>query len=145
MPKLKASEEAKAQQVAQNIPDEFMVDYCENLYCKYCNVTVKCDKYYYVEEHRSTKKHSNSIENSPKQPKLTNMNKNESYALTERVTKAFLSANIPLKKMQNKDLNDLFLSTGYPLPRETLCRNQVGGIFVVFDELQLGIFFMQIS
>ncbi|MEN2500097.1 MAG: hypothetical protein MHMPM18_004265 [Marteilia pararefringens] len=119
MPKLKAREEAKAQKVAQNFPDEFMVDYHKNLYCKYCNVTVKCDKHYYVEAHRSTKKHSNFIENSPKQPKLTNKNKNESSASTERVTKAFLSANIPLKKMQNKDLKDLFLSMGYPLPSET--------------------------
>ena len=43
----------------------------------------------------------------------------------ERVVKAFLGANIPLKKVRNLGLRKLFTDIGQPLPCETSCRKKV--------------------
>ena len=39
--------------------------------------------------------------------------------------KAFLSADIPLRKLRNKNLKKLFASIGHPLPTEQTCRMKV--------------------
>ena len=43
---------------------------------------------------------------------------------TESVTRAFLSADIPLKKLQNKELKQLFKDIGKTLPSESACRRK---------------------
>ena len=43
---------------------------------------------------------------------------------TESVTRAFLSADIPQKKLQNKKLKQLFKDIGKTLPSESACRRK---------------------
>jgi len=43
----------------------------------------------------------------------------------EKVTKAFLSANIPLYKLNNKHVKNLFSDIGHSLPAESTCRKAV--------------------
>ena len=43
---------------------------------------------------------------------------------TKSVTRAFLSADIPLKKLQNKELKQLFKDFGKTLPSESACRRK---------------------
>ena len=40
----------------------------------------------------------------------------------EKVIKVFLSADIPLYKLKNAHIKNLFLDIGYRLPSETTCR-----------------------
>ena len=40
----------------------------------------------------------------------------------EQITKAFLSADIPLYKLSNKRIKNLFHDIGHSLPSETTCR-----------------------
>ena len=47
---------------------------------------------------------------------------------TESVTRAFLSADIPLKKLQNKELKQLFKDFGKTLPSESACRRKAAKI-----------------
>ena len=47
----------------------------------------------------------------------------EKPELINNVTKAFLSANIPLYKLRNKELCELFNFLGCAPPSETSCRN----------------------
>ena len=42
-----------------------------------------------------------------------------------KVMEAFLSANIPLYKLNNPELKKLFASVGQPLLSETCCRRKV--------------------
>ena len=43
---------------------------------------------------------------------------------TESVTRAFISADIPQKKLQNKELKQLFKDIGKTLPLESACRRK---------------------
>ena len=43
----------------------------------------------------------------------------------EKVTKAFLSADIPLHKLRNTHLQTLFREMGHTLPSESSCRSKV--------------------
>ena len=85
------------------------------------------------------------------------LSQNDSYhpsrPLSERVTRAFLAADIPLKKLRNPHIQKLFLSMNNPAPSESTCRRKLDllseevqnkvktiventnvGIFVIFDE-----------
>ena len=82
-----------------------------------------------------------------------NENYSASRPLSERVSRAFLAADIPLKKLRNVHIQQLFLSMNNPPPAESTCRRKAVtlakevrlkvknivektkvGIFVVFDE-----------
>ena len=76
-----------------------------------------------------------------------------SRSLSERVARAFLACDIPLKNLRKSHMQQLFLSMDNPAPSETTCRRKTktlaneihakiksivekskNGIFVVFDE-----------
>ena len=42
----------------------------------------------------------------------------------EKVTKAFLSADIPLYKLNNKHVKNLFSDVNNSLPADTICKKQ---------------------
>ena len=155
MPKSKPSVESRANIFINQFPNEFMLNASKQLYCKFCMSVVKCEKQQHVEQHRNSKKHSSFLEVLPKQPKLVAENESVGMAFSERVTSAFLAADIPLKKLQNPNLKQLFESMNHPLPSESTCRNSVEKIhdkminqiksiiqnkqiFIVFDETTLG-------
>ena len=87
-------------------------------------------------------------------PRLQTFLRSSDTNFVEKVTKAFLSADIPLHKLHNTHIKNLFRGIGYRLPSETTCRrtalqfsedelkrirNAVHDkqIFVVFDESTL--------
>ena len=49
--------------------------------------------------------------------------------MSSKIVHAFLSANIPLHKLRNKHLNDLFTGLGHPLPSESCCRQKVNELY----------------
>lgn len=56
----------------------------------------------------------------------------------KKVTKAFLSADIPLYKLNNKHVKNLFSDIGHSLPAESTCRKTV--LKLGTDELQTDFF-----
>jgi hypothetical protein len=87
---------------------------------------VKSSKRFFVESHQKTAKHKKQVE-QPNQSTQTFLPAAVSD-FSEEVTRAFLSANIPLHKLHNKALRKLFENIGHSLPSATTCRNKVGEI-----------------
>ena len=121
MGKIAASDYAKIANYVSNNPNEFKKTPNILLFFIKCSESVRHDKKVFVDNHMESMKHRNSSA-TPNQsflyaPKLPDFN--------ERVVKAFLGANIPLKKVRNLDLRKLFTDIGQPLPCETSCRKKV--------------------
>ena len=95
------------------------------LYCNLCNCAVSCNKRFLVDSHRNTSKHQKTLvsrsENLIPQTSQTCLRSSDTD-FVEKVTKAFLSADIPLYKLNNTHINNLFRNIGHRLPSETICR-----------------------
>ena len=90
-----------------------------------CNCAVSCNKRFLVDSHRNTSKHQKTLvgrsENLIPQTSQTFLRSSDTD-FVEKVTKAFLSADIPLRKLNNTHIKNLFRDIGYRLSSETTCR-----------------------
>ena len=95
------------------------------LYCNLCNCAVSCNKRFLVDSHRNTSKHQKALGSRFENliPQTSQKFSRSSYTnFIEKVTKAFLSADIPLYKLNNKHIKNLFRDIDYRLPSKTTCR-----------------------
>ena len=94
------------------------------LYCNLCNCAVSCNKHFLVVSHRNTLKHQKALgsrsENLIHQTSQTFLRSSDTD-FVEKVTKAFLSADIYLYKFNNMHIKNLFRDIGHRLPSETTC------------------------
>ena len=101
-----------------------MESIANQLYCNLCNCAVFCNKRFLVDSHRNTSKHQKALgsrcENLIPQTSKTFL-QNSDTDFVEKVTKAFLSADIPLYKLNNTRIKNLFRDIGHRLPSETTC------------------------
>ena len=151
MPKKALTLAQKAKNAIMRHPEEFQRGQISALLCKLCNSDVNCEKEFNIEAHRKTNKHVTRMAGLSKQPKLASAKENDGKSFMRKVTEAFLAADIPLKKLQNRKIQKLFSDMHHPLPAESTCRDQVGRIkddliekikskiwekkiFVVYDE-----------
>ena len=90
-----------------------------------CNCAVSCNKRFLVNSHQNTSKHQKALgsrsENLILQTSQTFLRSSDTD-FVEKVTKAFLSADIPLYKLSNACIKNLFRDIGHRLPFETTCR-----------------------
>ena len=90
-----------------------------------CNCAVSCNKSFLVDSHRNTSKHQKALgsisENLIPQTSQTFLGSSNTD-FVEKVAKAFLSADIPLYKLDNTHIKNLFRDIGHRLPSETTCR-----------------------
>lgn len=126
MPKVRVSLSNKAHLYARESPTEFRVNPSGDLFCIFCCQTVNCDKRFRVESHQSSAKHkklvlANAQNKKPQQSFLPSLKKDFKSKLVE----AFLSADIPLHKLQNPKIQELFTELGQPVPSESACRAHV--------------------
>ena len=95
------------------------------LYCNLCNCAVSCYKRFLVDSHRNTSKHQKAFgsraENLIPQTSQTFLRSSDTD-FVEKVTEAFLPAYIPLYKLNNTHIKNLFRDIGHRLPSETNCR-----------------------
>ena len=91
-----------------------------DLYCNLCNWAVPCNKRFLVDSHRNTSKHQKALgsrsEDLISQTSQTLLRSSDTD-FVGKVTKAILSADSPLYKL-NKNL---FRDIGRKLPSETTC------------------------
>ena len=113
------------QSIVKEFPDEFMGSINNQLYCNLCNCAVSCNKRFLVDSHRNTSKHQKALgsrsENLIPQTSQTFLRSSDTD-FVEKVTKAFLSADIPFYKLYNTHSKNLFRDIGHRMPSETTCR-----------------------
>lgn len=90
-----------------------------------CQEVVKFNKRHFVESHRKSGKHMKRMSQRNETPKKQEFINFEQDDFGERVTKAFVSSNIPLHKLRCPSLRALFSDIGHPLPSESSCRNTI--------------------
>ena len=125
MPKVKTTYAYKIQSIVKEFPDEFMQSINSKLHCNWCNCAVSCNKRFLVDSHGNTPKHQKAFgsrsEDLVPQTSQTFLRSSDTD-LVEKVTKAFLSADISLYKLNNTHIKNLFRDIGHRLPSETTCR-----------------------
>ena len=129
MPKAKPSNATKAKSYQQSHPEDFILKE-DKLFCKWCKVFVSCDKNFNVNSHLSGKKHK-SYSRLHDQPLLNVDAEKSGTSFSLLVTDAFLSADIPLYKLNNSKIRKLFESIGHPLPSESTCRQKVPDVALI--------------
>ena len=125
MPKVKTTYAYKIQSIVNEFPDEFTESINNQLYRNLCNCAVSCNKRFLVDSHQNTSKHQKALgsryEHLIPQTSKTFLRSSDTD-FVEKVTKAFLSADIPLYKLNNTHIKNLFRDIGHRLPFETTCR-----------------------
>ena len=125
MPIIKTTSTYKIQSIVKEFPNEFMKSINNQLYSNLCNCAVSCNKRFLVDSYRNTSKHQKALgsrsENLIPQASQTILRSSDTN-FVEKVTKAFLSANITLYKLNNTHIKNLFRDIGHRLLSETTCR-----------------------
>ena len=125
MPKVKTTYAYKIQSIVKKFSDEFMENINNQFYCNFCNCAIFRNKRFLVNSYRNTSKHQKALssrsENLIPQTSQTFLRSSDTD-FVEKVTKAFLSADIPLYKLNNTHVKNLLRDTGHRLPSETTCR-----------------------
>ena len=89
-----------------------------------CNCAVSCNKCFLFDSHRNTSKHQKVL-NSRSENLIPRLRKpflrSSDTDFVEKVTKAFLSADITLYKRNNIHNRNFFCDIGHRLPSETTC------------------------
>lgn len=125
MPKEKKADSYKVQAAVMEFPKEFVQAPNKLLYCKLCNCTVTCTKRFFIENHRKSGKHQRQLNQETSRPAPQGFLKVVPMDFAEKVCEAFLSADIPLHKLNNRKLKELFEGMGNPLPSQTTCWRKV--------------------
>ena len=114
MPKVKQSYSSKVRSTLHEYASEFTSTPKGELFCKLCNCIMKCNKKFMVDSHHGSAKHQKGFlhEKAGMQTFL----KTPLPDFAEKVTKAFLCADIPLHKLRNSHLSYLFKEFGNALP-----------------------------
>ena len=123
------------QSIVKEFPDKFMESINNQLHCTLCSRAVSCNKRFLVDSHRNTSKYQKAL-GSRSENLITQTSqmflRSSDTDFVEKVTKAFLSADIPLYKLNNTHIKSLFRDIGHRLPSETSRRT-----YVVELELEL--------
>ena len=125
MPKVKTTCAYKIQSIVKEFPDEFTESINNQLYCDLCQCAVSCNQRFLVDSHRNTSKHKNALGSRSENLiplTLQTFLRSSDTDFVEKVTKAFLSVDIPLYKLNNTHIKNLFRDIGHRLPSETTCR-----------------------
>ena len=107
MTKAKSSDVSKINSVVAEFPSEIARSDDGELFCTLCACVVKHDRRHFINSHRQTFIHQRFFSrNEPRQSTI--VQSLEAATVKDNVTNAFLSANIPLEKLQNPQLNNFF-------------------------------------
>ena len=115
---------SKIQSVLQDFPEKFMESSNKVLCCNLCSCMGFCKKCFLVESYRNTSKHQKVLSSRPQllnpdilQRFLRSSNTN----FVKKVIKAILSVDIPLRKLNNKHIKNIFYDIDHSLPYKTTC------------------------
>lgn len=129
MPKTAISDSNKVTSFVRQYPDEFAATPKTELYCKLCETIVKHEKTFFVDSHRRSAKHSSKLSSSTTSARQQQFMNPRATNLAEDVARAFLSADIPLNKLQHPAIRLLFTKMGYSCPSMSSCRLHIPQLF----------------
>ena len=111
---------------------EFTIGINTTLFCNLCCCSVDFSRKSSVESHRSSKKHIQGMSVVlPSEQRSQQFLTDPRAEFNKKLVEAFLSADIPLYKLRNRKLIDLFEYVNYPLCSETSTRRQTS---IIYDE-----------
>jgi len=130
MPKNAASKSSRGRMFALEFRKEFHLTAASELFCSICGIMVECERRSTVIKHRKSAKHQCGLSSSSisRQTLLNLEPLNDREQFVQKLVTAFLSADIPLEKVNNDCMKSLFDDMGYKLPSESLCRSRVTSI-----------------
>jgi hypothetical protein len=105
-------------------PNEFSRGQANKIYCRICFTDVSATRKSTIDAHRKTFKHIKRLEYGKLYANKTRLNL-PTLSFTERLTSAFLQADIQLLKLRNEALKNFFVAEGLPLPSEPQCREKI--------------------
>ena len=125
MPKAKTTYAFKIQSIVNKLLDKFLESINNQLYYNLCNCAVSCNKCFLVDSHRNTSKHQKALDSRFENliPQTSQMFLRSSDTdFVEKVTNAFLFADILLYKLNNTHINDSFVTLVTDCHLKTTCR-----------------------
>ncbi len=126
MPKVCMRDSNKTRLYVREFPGEFRVNPNGELFCQLCCTTVNCDKRFRVESHRATSKHTKKLADAKDQkPAIQSFLPTSKNDFKSKLVETFLAADIPLYKLNNPRIKQLFTDLGQPMPSESSCRAHV--------------------
>lgn len=137
MPKEKSSLVARMRSFVSEFGEQVFSTDGKILFCKPCGIKINCDKRFSVVQHVSTFKHNRSVKRHSDKNELSQKLITQSAPTTKKSTfnfdlcKALLSANIPLKKINNVEFKSFLEKyTDEVIPDEsTLRKNYLNDCF----------------
>ena len=127
MPPICVKYSSKAKLCEREFNWEFRVTPKDELFCILCMSNVTCEKRQQVERHRATMKHvpaRGAIEDQDKKVTLTRqLLPVVSKDFMAELVKTVLAADIPLHKLRNSHVIQLFENVGQKMPSKTVCRD----------------------
>lgn len=153
MPKQRVNLNCKAHVYERESKTEFSVNPAGELFCILCHSVVNCDKKARVTQHQETAKHRRLLAATTSTGKRQTFIPQTKQDFKEKLVTAFLSADIPLYKLRNPKVTQLFTNLGQQVPSESSCRSHVATlaesqqehikdllknktIFMVIDEIE---------
>ena len=125
MPKNRTQLSSKAHLIVGEFSKEFCVNQNSELFCILCHTTVNCDKRFRVTQHRESAKHLKALRVTAKKPTTQTFIPATKKDFKAKLVESFLSADIPLHKLQNPKIRGLFTDLGQSVPSESACRGHV--------------------
>ena len=105
-----------------------MATVCGELFCTLCSTIVSHDRKFLVDKHCQSTKHHKALLSTPQQRQQLLSIPTASFEWNDyvgKVTAAFLSADIPLYKLNNSDLQALFKYVSQKAPSESACQKKI--------------------
>lgn len=130
MPKQKVSTAIRLRQYVTEFGEQVFSTDGSVLFCKVCEIKVAADKRFTIQQHIARDKHLRAVKNADKRKvsqlllkQTASTSNSKSSLIFKELCEVFVSANIPLGKLNNSKLRDfLERHTGHTLPDESTLR-----------------------
>ncbi len=130
MRKVEKSKNEKILEIIRKFPEEFKKTPPGDLYCKLCNSIISHHSKSIIDAYRASKAHKKNLNMGVNDKDQTFLDNNlEKFSLATDVTSAFLQADIPLYKLRNKAIKELFNKLDHPIPSEMTFRNSIDKLY----------------
>ena len=128
MPKEAQSSLSRVRAHVARYPTEFMANARGEIFCTLCSTFVSHDRKFSIDKHRQSTKHHKALSSTSQQRQQPPSIPTTSFHWNDyvgKVTSAFLSADIPIYKLNNPDLQAIFKYFDQKAPSESACQKRV--------------------
>lgn len=110
-------------------PNDFTTTPDKKLFCKICNKIITSKKAFHINSHIDSECHKKSVQRTAQRVQTFINVEPKENKFSDLLLKAFLSANIPLYKVRNANMKNLFNFMNHPMPSESTLRRSIDNAF----------------